>query len=591
MVIGSALQSGPGTSGHIADIRSRFIEYFSPDCPHCKRLLPIWQTLYEFYYTSTPIQSVSFPADIASPHSPFHVFYDFHFARMNCQAFGDTCEEQKINGYPTLRLYKNGELMQEYEGPHSIEGLSHFVEEKLEQIKPGSRPPEGVNLPTPGASGVDRSLKPDKPLAKHNDTHAGVAAGQKHNNQVAALAGGEDPPQSHVTTSDAGKTGNRKHSKPPPNPLGTSLQLTAESFQRLLTMTQDAWFVKFYVPWCTHCQALAPIWDEVAKEMKGQLNIGEVNCDLESRLCKDAQVQAYPTIHYFRGDERVEYDGYRRLGDLLSFAQKALDSDIKYADASQFKAMEEDEEVIFLYFFDHATTSEDFRAIERLTLNLAGRAKIFKTDSEELAQRFRISTWPRLLVSRDGKPTYYTALSPSDMRNYRQIFEWMKSVWLPLVPELSVQNAVDVFSDKFVVLGLLSRQRPDEFAASKRELKEAAVEWMDKQTHDFQLERQQMRDDKQLRLEEAEDRNDQRAVRQVKSQRISITEEGFRKPVAFAWIDTDFWGRWLHNTYGFDAAEGERVIINDEEVCHARTSSQSPPKARGSFPARLLTCE
>jgi len=114
-------------------------------------------------------------------------------------------------------------------------------------------------------------------------------------------------------------------------------------------------------------------------------------------------------------------------------------------------------------------------------------------------------------------------------------------------------------------LGILSRERPDEFLQSRRELKNAALEWMDKQTQAFQLERQELRDSKQLRIEEAEDRNDQRALRQAKSRVISITEVNFRKGVNFAWVDGVFWERWLRSSYGVDVSKGERVIINDED--------------------------
>lgn len=29
-----------------------FVKHFSPSCPHCTKIAPTWQTLYEFYYVS-----------------------------------------------------------------------------------------------------------------------------------------------------------------------------------------------------------------------------------------------------------------------------------------------------------------------------------------------------------------------------------------------------------------------------------------------------------------------------------------------------------------------------------------------------------
>jgi len=114
------------------------------------------------------------------------------------------------------------------------------------------------------------------------------------------------------------------------------------------------------------------------------------------------------------------------------------------------------------------------------------------------------------------------------------------------------------------VLGILTRERSDEFLIAKKEIKSAAHEWMDKQTQLFQLERQELRDAKQLRIEEAEDRNDQRALRSAKSIRINM-EKSDRKEVSFAWVDGVFWERWIRTTYGIEVKEGEKVIINDED--------------------------
>lgn len=312
---------------------------------------------------------------------------------------------------------------------------------------------------------------------------------------------------------------------------------------------------------------MAGNWVQLAKEMKGRLNIGEVNCEVETRLCKDVHVRGYPTILFFKSGERVEYEGLRGLGDFISYAEKAIDlgSGVRDVDAAQFEEMEKKEDVIFLYFYDHATTVEDFLSLERLTLSLIGHAKLVKTKDAALVERFKITTWPRLLVSREGRPTYFTALAPYDMRDTRKVLHWMESVWLPIVPELTATNARQIMDGKLVVLGILTHDRPEEFAQAQKEFKSAALEWMDKETQMFQLERQELRDAKQLRIEEAEDRNDQRALRAAKNIRVDM-EMSDRKQVGFAWVDGVFWERWIRTTYGVRVEDGDRVIINDEDV-------------------------
>jgi protein disulfide-isomerase len=454
-------------------------------------------------------------------------------------------------------------------GTKPLAELSAFVEEILESIKPGSRPAEGVRLPEVGAGGVDTAAKPDIPAAKDKKAAGGIAAGTKHNEQVAQAAAAVETNTAMGTSDTKATQVIKKPSKPirTPNPVGTSAPLTAESFLDKVTTTQDPWFVKFYAPWCHHCRAMAPIWDELGKEMKGKLNIGEVNCDIEARLCRDVRLRGYPTILFFRGGERIEYDGLRGLGDFINFAQKAIDigDGVKYVDAAAFKQLQEKEEVIFIYFYDHATTSEDFGALERLTLSLVGHAVLVKTDSAILADMFGVTTWPRLVVSREGRATEYDALAPKDMRDFRKVLSWMKSVWLPLVPELTASNSREIMNGKLVVLGILSQSRQAEFTAAKREIKQAALDWMDKQATAFQLERQELRDAKQLRIEEAEDRGDQRALRSAKSMRISM-DDSDRRDVGFAWVDGVFWERWIRTTYGIEVKNGERVVINDEDV-------------------------
>jgi protein disulfide-isomerase len=356
-----------------------------------------------------------------------------------------------------------------------------------------------------------------------------------------------------------------------PNPTGQSVPLTAEMFQTRVAKSHEPWFIKFYAPWCHHCQKLAPNWEQLGKQTKGRLNIGEVNCEAEKHLCKELEIKGYPTMIFFRGRDRVEYQGLRGLGDLMRYADHAAEAakGVQDVDADEFKKLEEKEDVIFLYLYDHAATTEDFNALERLPIELIGRARLVKSRDVRLYERFKIWTWPRLLVSREGRPTYYTPMTPPEMRNVKMIRNWMRRVWLPLVPELTAANAREIMDGRTVVLGILNRADEDSFNTAIREMKSAANEWMDKQIQLFQLERQELRQAKQLRIEEAEDRGDERALRNAKNIRINMNLSD-RKEVIFAWVDGAFWQRWLRSTYGVDIRDGDRVIINDEDVCFLR---------------------
>lgn len=526
------------------------VEAFSPYCHHCQALAPKWQTLYEYYYTSDPLPGSKEPPDPQTSINSFSRYYRFHFGKLDCVAFSDACDDLEVKSYPALMLFKNGERIKKASGDKSMAKLSKFLEESLDVIRPGSRPKGGVELPAVGAQGT-----------------GDVNAGEKESEGKQAMK------TIPATTAKTAKTATVPRPPAPtltatPNANGTSEELTPDTFHSRVRDTLDPWFIKFYAPWCHHCQAMQPNWEAMANQMRGKLNIGEVNCQTNAALCREANVKAYPTMKLVRGPEAVEYQGLRGVGDLMDYAEKASAAvaGVPDVDLAQFEKMEKTEEVIFVYFYDHATTSEDFMALERLPIHLLSHAKLVKTQDPALSKRFRISTWPRLMVSRDGKPSIYPKLMPQEMRNVPDLVAWMSANWLPLVPELTAANSKDLTRGKFAVLGILSRARTDEFTSAKRELKSAAIEWMEKREQTFKQERQELRDSKQLRVEEAEDRNDERALNDAKQIHVNMDYFKKRKEVAFAWVDGDFWERWVRTTFGISVRDGERVVIYDHDV-------------------------
>jgi len=96
--------------------------------------------------------------------------------------------------------------------------------------------------------------------------------------------------------------------------------LTAASFAP--TVGKGDTFIKFYAPWCGHCQKLAPAWDELAKsfEKDEQVKIAKVDCTQHQAVCQEHEIKGYPTLAYFRAGRKVEtYKGARTLSELKEF--------------------------------------------------------------------------------------------------------------------------------------------------------------------------------------------------------------------------------------------------------------------------------
>ncbi|EGW31071.1 uncharacterized protein SPAPADRAFT_56981 [Spathaspora passalidarum NRRL Y-27907] len=124
-------------------------------------------------------------------------------------------------------------------------------------------------------------------------------------------------------------------------------ELTPDTFNRVVHKTNYTTIVKFYAPWCGHCQNLKPTYKKLGKliheDAKYAINVAAVNCDQDYNkpLCSHYQIQGFPTIMAFRPPKYVAgqdqsqnhaselYQGERSVKAMLSFLTSRLKNYVK----------------------------------------------------------------------------------------------------------------------------------------------------------------------------------------------------------------------------------------------------------------------
>nr|CAG4649231.1 EOG090X0438 [Scapholeberis mucronata]SVE93541.1 EOG090X0438 [Scapholeberis mucronata] len=83
------------------------VMFYAPWCGHCKRLKP------EFEKAASLLKSNDPPVTLA---------------KVDCTEGGkSTCNRFSVQGYPTLKIFKNGEVSSEYNGPRESAGIAKFM--------------------------------------------------------------------------------------------------------------------------------------------------------------------------------------------------------------------------------------------------------------------------------------------------------------------------------------------------------------------------------------------------------------------------------------------------------------------------------
>lgn len=142
------------------------------------------------------------------------------------------------------------------------------------------------------------------------------------------LSGGAAKKPSSSSTKDKKKPSSS--SKSSQDPKTDVVTLTDSNFDELVLNSGDVWLVEFYAPWCGHCKALAPEWEQAASDLKGAVKLGALDATAHEKKAAEYGIRGFPTIKVFgpaasSANDAQDYQGARTASGITSYALQALE--------------------------------------------------------------------------------------------------------------------------------------------------------------------------------------------------------------------------------------------------------------------------
>ncbi|XP_009993821.1 PREDICTED: protein disulfide-isomerase A2 [Chaetura pelagica] len=314
------------------------VEFYAPWCGHCQRLAPAFA------------QAATTPA---------------WMAKVDATAQVALANEFSITSYPTLKLFRGGNRTHPiaYTGPgpprlppvHSLKLVMEFSSETSNDIFSAKIPHHMLlflNKSSPAQLGLQDGFQAAAPAFRGQVLFVvvdvagcgaevlsffGMTAADAPTLRLVRMENNRKYRMEQDTFSDTairafiqevldGKVKPHLLSAEPPEGWDTRpvKVLVGKTFEQVAFDETKNCFVKFYAPWCSHCQAMAAAWEELGERYKNHEDIVIAEMDSTANELENITIHGFPTLHYFPagpGRKMIEYKSARDVETFSKFLE------------------------------------------------------------------------------------------------------------------------------------------------------------------------------------------------------------------------------------------------------------------------------